>query len=366
MSKEKNSKKKEKKNKTGLIIGIVLVLILLSVGGYFLYKYIKFKTPIDEVWGETYYVYLKDSQKDEKKATIPKEAKKEKVKFVKPKKQKDPVMVVTYEIKEEVHTNIYFIEENKVNAYVYEQPTTLELLFNIEKNEYNYYIHSVKDTEESYDSLDKQIENKDSEEENQEPEYTFPKKEDGTLEDYKEKFIEPEIKDDGFIEFDPNGSESALKEKIEESVDEYLPQEEVVTPEVEEDVNKKLEDIKELLEKQKEAKLEEVFNKLQGVWYNEKNNAMLTFSLNEGKKHFASGWFASEGYASGNMEDIKLEDDSYSFYVDDKYINEKVDFEVNITDLDNKTIKLGDTKYIFINKDYNKGYDIIGKKYFGY
>ena len=366
MGKEKNSKKKEKKNKTGLIIGIVLVLILLSVGGYFLYKYIKFKTPIDEVWGETYYVYLKDSQKDEKKATIPKEAKKEKVKFVKPKKQKDPVMVVTYEIKEEVHTNIYFIEENKVNAYVYEQPTTLELLFNIEKNEYNYYIHSVKDTEESYDSLDKQIENKDSEEENQEPEYTFSKNEDGTLEDYEGKFIEPEIKDDGFVEFDPNGSETDLKEKIEESVDEFLPQEEVVTPEVEEDVNKKLEDIKELLEKQKEAKLEEVFNKLQGVWYNEKNNAMLTFSLNEGKKHFASGWFASEGYASGNMEDIKLEDDTYSFIVNDKYLKEKVDFDVNITDIDNKTIKLGDTKYIFIHKDYNKGYDIIGKKYFGY
>ena len=366
MGKEKNSKKKEKRNKTGLIIGIVLGVILLSVGGYFLYKYIKFKTPIDEVWGETYYVYLKDSQKDEKKATIPKEAKEEKVKFVKPKKQKDPVMVVTYEIKEEVHTNIYFIEENKVNAYVYEQPTTLELLYNIEKNEYDYYIHSVKDTEESYDSLDKQIENKDSEEENQEPEYTFPKLEDGTLEDYEGKFIEPEIKDDGFTEFNPNGSESDLKEKIEESVDEFLPQEEVVTPEVEEDVNKKLEDVKELIEKQKEAKLEEIFNQLQGVWYNEKNNAMLNFEIIDNKKYFASGWFASEGYATGDMQDIKLTDDIYSFYVEDKYLKEKVDFDVNIKDIDSKIIYLGDTKYIFIHKDYNKGNEIIGKKYFGY
>ncbi len=366
MGKEKNFKKKEKRNKTGLIIGIVVGVILLSVGGFFLYKYIKFKTPIDEVWGETYYVYLKDSQKDEKKATIPKEAKEEKVKFVKPKKQKDPVMVVTYEIKEEVHTNIYFIEENKVNAYVYEQPTTLELLFNIEKNEYNYYIHSVKDTEESYDSLDKQIENKDSEEENQEPEYTFPKLEDGTLEDYEGKFIEPEIKDDGFIEFDPNGSKSDLKGKIEESVDEFLPQEEVVTPEVEKDVNKKLEDVKELLEEQKEAKLEEVFNQLQGVWYNEKNNAMLNFEIIDNKKYFASGWFASEGYATGDMQDIKLTDDIYSFYVEDKYLKEKVDFDVNIKDIDSKIIYLGDTKYIFIHKDYNKGNEIIGKKYFGY
>ena len=366
MGKEKNSKNREKKNKTGLVIGIVLGVIVLAVGGFFLYKYIKFKTPIDEVWGETYYVYLKDSQKDEKKATIPKEAKEEKVKFVKPKKQKDPVMVVTYEIKEEVHTNIYFIEENKVNAYVYEQPTTLELLFNIEKNEYNYYIHSVKDTEESYDSLDKQIENKDSEEENQEPEYTFPKKEDGTLEDYEGKFIEPEFKDDGFTEFDPNGSESDLKEKIEESVDEFLPQEEVVTPEIEKDVNKKLEDVKELLEEQKEAKLEEVFNQLQGVWYNEKNNAMLNFEIIDNKKYFASGWFASEGYATGDMQDIKLTDDIYSFYVEDKYLKEKVDFDVNIKDIDSKIIYLGDTKYIFIHKDYNKGNEIIGKKYFGY
>ena len=90
-AKSKNIKQKEKKNKTGLIIGIVVGVIILAVGGYFLYKYIMFKKPIDEVWGQTYYVYLKDSQKDEKKATIPKEAKKEIVKFVKPKNKKIPL-----------------------------------------------------------------------------------------------------------------------------------------------------------------------------------------------------------------------------------------------------------------------------------
>lgn len=364
MDKEKNSKKKEKKNKTGLIIGVVLGVILLAVGGFFLYKYIKFKTPIDEVWGETYYVYLKDSQKDEKKATIPKEAKKEKVKFVKPKKQKDPVMVVTYEIKEEVHTNIYFIEKNKVNAYVYEQPTTLELLFNIEKNEYNYYIHSVKDTEESYDSLDKQIENKDSEEENQEPEYTFPKNEDGTLEDYEGKFIEPEIKDDDFVEFDPNGSETDLKEKIEESVDEFLPQEEVVTPEVEEDVNKKLEDVKELLEEQKKEKLEEVFNKLKGVWFNESNRLSINISKEKGKEYFVWGWFASEAFMKGNMSDINIEGNIYSFKVDNLVSGEVEENEIDITDIDNKKIKVSEYEFIYVANNMDKAYEYVFDKYY--
>lgn len=90
-----NNEDDKKSNKKIIILMIiVLVIIILSIGGYFIYQEIKFREPIKEEWGQKYYVYLKE-QDD----ILPKDSENAKVNFIEADKEKDPVMIVKYEVK---------------------------------------------------------------------------------------------------------------------------------------------------------------------------------------------------------------------------------------------------------------------------
>ena len=327
-------------NKSKYVILGVVIFAILFFGGYLVFRSFN-NHSIKESWSEEYYIYLIESRKNKEENTIPSEAQNTKIKFVDRQKEDKPLMVISYKVKENTYTNLYYIENNKVKSYIYEQPTTLELLYNLKKDEYNYYIHSVKEQEDSFNSLDNTI---------GEEEYIFPHNEDGDLTNYNSVFIEPNISDN-FTEFNYNADEKELKNIIKQSIDMFTTKDKLITKEVKDNIAEKI--------REQEAKmLEDIFNKLDGTWYNKSQNIILNFSSENNKKEFTYATFATEQGYNGEMTDIKLEDNIYSFLMNDQ------NFEVDITNIDKKEIKVNEYTFVFVHKDFTEAGNIIFEKYF--
>ena len=69
-------------------------------------------------------------------------------------------MTITYDKDSKEYTNIYYINNDKVDAIVYNEPTSIELLYNIEKDSYNYYSNTVSDSDNYYKNITDQIKSK--------------------------------------------------------------------------------------------------------------------------------------------------------------------------------------------------------------
>ena len=151
------------KKKLIIIISIILVCGILVIGYIFKDKLFGSKEKkLSNAWGETYYVYLKDIKDNNKykEAGLPSDLKSAKVNFVSAGDIKDPVMTITYDKDKKEYTNIYYINNDKVDAIVYNEPTSIELLYNIEKDSYNYYSNTVSDSDNYYKNLSDQIKSK--------------------------------------------------------------------------------------------------------------------------------------------------------------------------------------------------------------
>ena len=151
------------KKKLIIIISIILVIGILVIGYIFKDKIFGSKEKkLSTTWGETYYVYLKDIKDNNKykEAGLPSDLKSVKVSFVSVGDIKDPVMTITYDKDKKEYTNIYYINNDKVDAIVYNEPTSIELLYNIEKDSYNYYSNTVSDSDNYYKNLSDQIKSK--------------------------------------------------------------------------------------------------------------------------------------------------------------------------------------------------------------
>lgn len=352
MSKKENEQK-VKKSKKGIIIGIIIfILIMLTVGGFFLYQYLKSNQSIEEDWGQTYYVYLKKAKKNPKEANLSDKMKDAKLKFVEVKNREEPVMMITYKEQKKEYTNIYFIEENQVNTIVFEETTNMELLYNIEKKEYDYYIHIKDNEQDHYQSISSQIENslKDDKDVLLTPDYTFSKAEnedEKSLLEFDKVFVKTDIEEE-YVDFDLDFDNKELKDAIEESINNYEPQEDLITDKIQDEVNKRKEEIESQLS---EALVEEMFTKLQGVWYYEPQSLSFEISYRNNKKYFILGWFASEAALMGEMKDISYKDNIYKFTVS----GEKV--EINTSNINNKKATLFDYTYTYVAKDMDKAYE---------
>ena len=280
-------KNKEKKStlKIVLMITIPILIVGLVVGCFFLKNYLDLKKPIDEIWGQTYYLYLKDVKENNKakEAELPTDMKNAKINFYEFKSVKDPVMTITYEqevtneekkqVEKEQHTNIYYIEEESVNTLVYYGKTTVEFLYNIEDKEYDYYIHRYDEDSDTYSSLSKQVEsytngptncsNEEGTEENcleALKDYTFKKDEKSSITDvngneisipkFDETFVKVETEDKS-IDYNLELSEKELKKEITAGVENYQSQDEIITEKVKDSVE---ETVKQVDAKQEEMK----------------------------------------------------------------------------------------------------------------
>lgn len=268
---EKNKKKKNKKKI--IIISIIGVILIASIIAILLLGGNKEKTKKEkafkEKWGEIYYEYLKDVKEDNAdKAGLPETMEDAKINFYDV-DTVDPIMAISYELNDDEYTNIYFINDNKVDAIVYNEPTDIELLYNIENKDYNYYTESSKDNTDTYKTIKDQIRQKLNSENGNITEYTFKDDEKDTVKDvngneisltkFEQTFIEVEIEDDG-ISYKTNLTEKALKKVVDKSVKNYKEVEEILTENIKKSTQTKEEGILKKQEEMKTAK-DEVIQK---------------------------------------------------------------------------------------------------------
>ncbi len=261
--------KKPKKSKKKLILLIssisLGVLLLIGIFLYFFLQYLDLKKPIEEVWGQKYYVYLKEVHEKEREteAGLPKNIKNGKLGFYQISGYEDPVMVIVYQKNKKTYSNVYYLKDGKVNVLVYDNPTDIEFLYNMKEKEYDYYAHTETKNEDTYKSVGDEILEKETGTEEQA--YTFEKgvketvmDEDGkklSITEYEETFVEPNV-EDRKMDYASSYEEKDLKEAVKKGVDDYRSQEDLVTEKVEDEVKKQVDAI----EDKKEA-MEEIENK---------------------------------------------------------------------------------------------------------
>lgn len=268
--KEKNKEKPKKSKKKAIIITIIVLVVIIAagVGGYFLYKYLELKAPLESKWGETYYSYLKEGTIE---GTKTKEdigfidgMENTKIEFAEVENEENPVMIVSYDKENETYNNIYQIEEGNVTYTKIAEPSDIELLYSIEEKSYHLYAHTENDTQDKYEPVSNII-NSNSEEEKF-PEYTIEKGEEIsqetatgdkiTISKYDETFIKPEVEESTKVDFNTNLSEEEMKNAMQNALDGYKPQDEIVTEEVKQEVTNKEEELTNKREEMQTAKEE--------------------------------------------------------------------------------------------------------------
>lgn len=224
------------KKKLIIIISIILICGILVIGYIFKDKLFGSKEKkLSNAWGETYYVYLKDIKDNNKykEAGLPSDLKVAKVNFVSVNDINNPVMTITYDKNKKEYTNIYYINNDKVDAIVYNEPTSIELLYNIEKDTYNYYSNTVSDSDNYYKNVSDQIKNKTNNDSsktivveeyrinsNDKEEVTDSTGNSVSLTKFESTFIKLDTPDNSF-EFNKSIAEKELKKLVDKSTKKY-------------------------------------------------------------------------------------------------------------------------------------------------
>lgn len=267
--KEENKEKPKKSKKKAIIITIIVLVVIIAagVGGYFLYKYLELKAPLESEWGETYYSYLKEGTiegtKSKEDIGFTDGMENTKIEFAEVENEENPVMIVSYDKEDETYNNIYKIEEGNVSYTKVAEPSDIELLYSIEEKLYHLYAHTENDTQDKYEPVSNII---NPNEEEKLPEYTITKGEETsqetatgdtiTISKYDETFIKPEVEENTKVDFNTNLSEEDMKDAMQNAVNGYKPQDEIVTDKVKEEVTNKEEELTNKKEEMQTAKEE--------------------------------------------------------------------------------------------------------------
>lgn len=228
--------KTKKKSKKGLIAIVFIVLLVVGgIGGYFLYQELESKETVGTDWGDKYYEYLENAQKSEEKNKYGFEdgAKEQKIRFLQADNSENPNMVMDYEKDGENRVSIYFIVEEKIEYYNPETESEVKLLYNIEDEEYEWYLLSEKDETEEVTSIEEIKKG------NKEAGYVF-----SSEEEKKEVFIEVETEDEG-IKLGELQEKEQLKEAIKNAVSNYKTDDTILTETVKAEVQEKVKEVEE-------------------------------------------------------------------------------------------------------------------------
>lgn len=279
-NKEKETvvKKKNKKAKIAMItIIVILILVVLGVGGFFAYKYVQENQTVGTAWGDTYYAYLKEAAEAENPSEkqlygIKPDMQNAKIEFCEVKENEVPVMVMTYEKDEKQYLTTYYInKKGEVKYTAHDMPLTLELLYNIELEQYIWYINTESESTNTYkpliNSTDITVqESTTSESKTETTEYIISKDEettqktvDGeniTLSKFDETFVRPEVEESAKIDFNIDLIVKEIKQAIEEAIKGFKIESEIVTDDVEKQVEEKIEEIENTKQQMETAKQE--------------------------------------------------------------------------------------------------------------
>ncbi len=227
--------KTEKKGKKGLLI-FILIILLVAVGavvGLKLYNKTEEKETVGTDWGDKYYEYLKKAQETEEKNKYGFEngAKEQKIRFLQANNSDDPNMVMEYEKDGEKRASIYFIVEDKIEYYMPETKSEVKMMYNIKKDDYDWYLLAEKEGKEEVSSV------KEITQRNTQPEYKFENEE-----EKQEVFIEVETEDNS-IKLEDIDNKEKLKENIKNAISEYTTDNKIITEEVKTEVQEKAKEI---------------------------------------------------------------------------------------------------------------------------
>lgn len=272
--KEVTTEKKKSGKKIILIIAIILAVVIFAViGGILIHSIVQKNKSVGTDWGDVYYSFLEKEKSEELSISgisgmLPKEIENEEIQFCELEKDQEPLMVLTYTNPQENRDEmrIYYItgegDEAKVGGCTtYYQNTELEFLYNIETQEYDWYIHTSDETTDNYTTF-----SRNSTEEVETKDYIFTKAEmpsekvteEGevpTISKFEETFITPEVEENKKVKFDLNGNLKDIKQAITEGVKEYKDIKEITTEEVKNNIateQKALETKKEEIKKAEE------------------------------------------------------------------------------------------------------------------
>lgn len=266
-----------------LFIIIAILLIALIAGGIVIGLLLNKTKSTGSKWGDTYYAYLseavkeKDLKEADEKYGIKLNMKDAKLQFCEVEDDEVPAMIMTYEQNDTNYVNVYQIgDDDKVTFISYKQPTEAEFLYNIEKDDYAWYIHKSDEESDSYSSLKNIVKNlkensKQSDKSKNvniaelEADYTISKEEakitqeveNGeklTIDKFDTLFVRPEVELNDKFDFDVNISDKDLKKAMSKAVDDYKTEGEIVTKEIKEKVEEKAEETKEIVQKIEKAK----------------------------------------------------------------------------------------------------------------
>ena len=153
ISQNKNSKK----NLIIIILSIVVVILAFIVG-LFIYRNSMENKTTGSDWSDKYYDFLREQSK--KKDVNDVLSEESELSFVKGEKEKYPYMIVKKEFDDSGKTSemvsMFAIDDGKVkyiNGFGANK-VEVKLYYNVDRKEYNYYLHTVSDTYEDYRSLD--------------------------------------------------------------------------------------------------------------------------------------------------------------------------------------------------------------------
>ena len=293
------------KNKKVLIIlvSIIILLIVAIVVGLLITK--KNDKSTGTEWGYTYLEYLQDKISNNEYEN----AKEGSLEFIQLEENKNPAMILSYENSTDKFMEITVIDENgktitkKVQAENGEE-LDMELLYSITNKAYNWYEHEKrKDGSELFIQIEENdIKNSTDPTEDKKHEFTKEEieEEKQSISKFDEEFIKPEIKENKTdIDLSKEADEKELKDKVMQAVNNYMPQDQIITDELKANVENSLKE----LENQK-GKIE-----------NEDDDVLKvgSYTLKYGTYKGTSTFFNGDETTTDTLEFILNKDGTYSY-----------------------------------------------------
>ena len=241
-----------------IVISIILLIAILCVAGYFVIRNMKINESVGTTWGDTYYAYLKEIKMSDNKTEygLDQDTNNVKIDFIQAVEEEDPVMEITYNKDGAEYSNIYYINDSKAVEKTEPIAGTIEYLYNIEKSNYSWYVHTKEENVEKYQTVNKII-NQDAENE----EYSFEEKDlerneaNMNISEFDKIFITTDVEDSLKNEIDFSSDDLDFRDIVSNAVNGYKEDSELLTEELNQNITNRVEEIKnvekELEEKEK-------------------------------------------------------------------------------------------------------------------
>ena len=253
------------KKKVIVILIILVIIASVGFGGYFIYQRNKQQDPFELEWVRIYYDYMRESHETLKanQNGLKYYREDEKIEFCKIENIRNPVMLYNYKELGVTFTNIFYINDNNEVKLLksFKKDFNVEYLYDVEKQNYDYYAHESYSDKENYTKIAESIKANEEEQKNKETEntsniITFEIEEkysvttlDGQvleISKFDQKFIKTNVVEDNWKDINFDNYEDAIKKDFSRAVRNM---EKILTEEIKQEVSEKEEKIQSKKEK---------------------------------------------------------------------------------------------------------------------